>query len=151
MAACGRERPASLMIALDTSVVAAIALDEPEAENFKRALRDEAVLIGWPTLFEIRIVLAAKGFANAAAIVAALADAPNVTALPFDRKHYAAAEAAFDRYGKGRHPAGLNMGDCFAYAVAAVSRAPLLFKGGDFGRTDIPRHPASANIERGAG
>jgi ribonuclease VapC len=105
-------------------------------------------LIGWPTLFEIRIVLAAKGFANAGAIVTALAEAPNVTPLPFDRKHYAAAEAAFERYGKGRHPAGLNMGDCFAYAVAAVSRAPLLFKGGDFGRTDIARHPASVSIER---
>jgi ribonuclease VapC len=139
------------MIALDTSVVAAIALDEPEAEDFRRALRDDAVLIGWPTLLEIRIVLAAKGFTNAAAIVAALAEAPNVTPLPFDRKHYAAAEAAFDRYGKGRHPAGLNMGDCFAYAVAAVSRASLLFKGGDFGRTDILRHPASAIIERGGG
>jgi ribonuclease VapC len=139
------------MIALDTSVVAAIALNEREAEDFKRALREEAVLIGWPTLFEIRIVLAARGFANAVAIVAALAEAPNVTALPFDRKHYAAAETALDRYGKGRHPAGLNMGDCFAYAVAAVSRAPLLFKGGDFGRTDILRHPASAIIERGAG
>jgi len=142
--AASRTAAALRMIALDTSAVAAIALHEPEAEDFKRALRDEAVLIGWPTLFEIRIVLAAKGFANAAAIAQALAAAPNVTPLPFDRKHYAAAEAAFDRYGKGRHPAGLNMGDCFAYAVAAVSRAPLLFKGDDFPRTDIPRHPASA-------
>jgi ribonuclease VapC len=135
------------MIALDTSVVAAIALDEPEAETFKRALRDEALLIGWPTLFEIRIVLAAKGFANASAIVAALAETPNVTTLPFDRQHYAAAEGAFERYGKGSHPAGLNMGDCFAYAVAAVSRAPLLFKGNDFGRTDVARHPASVSVE----
>lgn len=135
------------MIALDTSVIAAIALDEPEAEAFKRALRDEAVLVGWPTLFETRIVLAAKGFANASAIVAALADAPNVTPLPFEQRHYAAAETAYDRYGKGRHPAGLNMGDCFAYAVAAVGRAPLLFKGADFGRTDIVRHPASAVVE----
>jgi ribonuclease VapC len=132
------------MIALDTSVIAAIALDEPEAEDFKRALRDDAVLIGWPTLFETRIVLAAKGFRNSGAIVGALAEAPNVTALPFDRRHYAAAEAAYERYGKGRHPAGLNMGDCFAYATAAVGRAQLLFKGGDFGLTDILRHPASA-------
>jgi ribonuclease VapC len=139
------------MIAVDTSAVAAIALDEPEAEDFKCALRDEAVLIGWPTLFEIRIVLAAKGFANASAIAQALAEAPNVTALPFGRKHYAAAEEAFDRFGKGRHTAGLNMGDCFAYAVASVSRAPLLFKGGDFGRTDVLRHPASAIVGRGVG
>ena len=132
------------MIAIDTSAIVAIALDEPEAEAFKRAVRDEAVLIGWPTLFETRIVLASKGFANASAIVSALADAPNVAALPFDRKHYQAAELAFERFGKGRHPAGLNMGDCFAYAVAMVAAAPLLFKGGDFGETDVTRHPASA-------
>lgn len=139
------------MIALDTSVVVAIALDEAEAETFKRALRDDAVLIGWPTLLETRIVLAAKGFANASAIVAALAEAPNVTALPFERRHYAAAETAFARYGKGRHPAGLNMGDCFAYAAAAVARAPLLFKGADFGRTDLARHPASVVLGEGTG
>jgi ribonuclease VapC len=70
------------VIALDTSAIVAIALDEPEAEAFKRAVRDEAVLIGWPTLFETRIVLASKGFANASAIVAALADAPNVAPCP---------------------------------------------------------------------
>ncbi len=131
------------MIALDTSVILAIALDEAEAEAFKVVLRGQALLIGWPTLFETRVVLAAKGFANAGEIVARLSEAPNVTVLPFDRKHYDAAETAYHRYGKGRHPAGLNMGDCFSYAVALTAKAPLLFKGNDFGRTDLQRHAAS--------
>jgi len=131
------------MIALDTSVILAIALDEPEAEAFKTALRGASILIGWPTLFETRLVLAAKGFSNAGAIVARLVEAPNVSAVPFDRKHYEAAERAFERFGKGRHAAGLNMGDCFAYAVAAAARAPLLFKGRDFAQTDLAAHPAS--------
>ena len=131
------------MIALDTSVILAIALDEPEAEAFKTALRGASILIGWPTLFETRLVLAAKGFSNAGAIVARLVEAPNVSAVPFDRKHYEAAERAFERFGKGRHAAGLNTGDCFAYAVAAAAKAPLLFKGRDFAQTDLAAHPAS--------
>lgn len=131
------------MIALDTSIIIAIALGEAEAERFQALLRGDTLLVGWPTLFETRVVLASKGFANAGDIVARLADAPNVTAIGFDRMHYVAAEGAFHRYGKGRHPAALNLGDCFSYAVAATGRAPLLFKGDDFGRTDIARHPAS--------
>ena len=138
------------MIALDTSVILAIALDEPEAETFKAVLRQEALIVGWPTMFETRIVLSARRFSNAGDIVARLAAAPNVTAIAFDGKHYHAAEDAFDRYGKGRHPAGLNMGDCFSYAVAALAKAPLLFKGHDFGRTDVRVHPVSA-VESSAG
>ena len=137
------------MIAVDTSAILAIALDELEAETFKAALRRGGVLIGWPTLFETRIVLAAKGFANAADIVARLVAAPSVTAVPFDAKHYAAAEAAYERFCKGRHPAALNMGDCFAYAVAAVAGCPLLFKGADFPETDVVRHPDAAVLGRG--
>jgi ribonuclease VapC len=91
------------------------------------------------------MVLAGKGFSNAAAIIDHLADLTNVTAVAFDEKHFRAAERAFDRFGKGRHPAGLNMGDCLAYAVAAVAKAPLLFKGGDFGKTDVACHSASEN------
>ncbi len=133
------------MIALDTSVLVAIMLDEPEAETFKTVLRQESVItIGWPTLFETRTVLAAKRFSNLGDIVARFSEAPNVTTVAFDVKHYRAAEQALEQYGKGRHPAGLNMGDCFSYAGASVAKAPLLFKGSDFGRTDIMRHPASS-------
>lgn len=136
------------MIAIDTSVILAIVLSEPEAETFKAVLRNDALLIGWPTLFETRIVLAAKGFSDPGDIVSRLAEAPNVTAVPFGAEHYRTAERAYDRFGKGRHPAGLNMGDCFSYAVSATERAPILFKGNDFARTDLTRHPDAAIPER---
>lgn len=131
------------MIAIDTSAILAIALDEAEAEIFKDVLRREMLLIGWPTLFETRIVLSVKGFSNAGDIVSRLSEASNVTAVAFDGSHFRAAESAYERYGKGRHPAGLNMGDCFSYAVASVAGVPLLFKGGDFARTDVKYHSAS--------
>ncbi len=134
------------MIALDTSVIVAIALDESEAETFKAVLRDEALIIGWPTMFELRTVLAAKRFSNAGEIVSRFVEAPNIATVAFDGQHYRAAEQALDRYGKGRHPASLNMGDCFSYAVAAVAKAPLLFKGQDFGQTDLKLHPASSLV-----
>jgi len=132
------------MIAIDTSIILAIALREPEVISFERLVRREAILIGWPTLLETRMVLTGKGFVNAAAIVDHLSELPNTTAIAFDEKHYRAAEQAFERFGKGRHPAALNMGDCFSYAVAAVNKAPLLFKGQDFGQTDLKLHPESS-------
>lgn len=131
------------MIAVDTSVIMAMALREAEAEQFSSLVRQEPAVIGWPTLLEGRMVLTGRGFANAAAIIAQLVALPNITAIAFDEHHYQAAEKAFGQFGKGRHPAGLNMGDCFSYAVARVAKAPLLFKGNDFGRTDVKCHPAS--------
>jgi ribonuclease VapC len=131
------------MIAVDTSVIVALALGEEDTLHLKPVLGKEALLIGWPTLLETRIVLSAKGFSNANAIVDKLVTTPNVTAVAFDEKHYRAAENAFQRFGKGRHPAGLNMGDCFSYAVAMTGSVPLLFKGRDFNKTDIAIHPMS--------
>lgn len=132
------------MIAIDTSVILASSLNEPEAELFHALVSREEILIGWPTLLEARMVLSSKNFPNAAAIIKQLVELPNVTAVAFGERHYGAAEKAFDRFGKGRHPASLNMGDCYSYAVAAVAKAPLLFKGHDFGQTDLKIHPASA-------
>jgi ribonuclease VapC len=132
------------MIAVDTSVIIAMSMKEPEAETFRPLMGREPVIIGWPTLFEARMVLAGKGFVSAARIIGQLVDTPNVTTVVFDEKHYRAAEDAFERFGRGRHPAALNMGDCFSYAVAAIAKAPLLFKGHDFGQTDLKLHPASS-------
>ena len=132
------------MIAVDTSVIVATSLGEPEAERFHALVTREEVVIGWPTLLEARMVLTGKSFPNAAAIISQLVALPNVTAVAFGERHYYAAEKAFDLFGKGRHPASLNMGDCYSYAVAAIAKAPLLFKGNDFGRTDVRCHPASA-------
>ncbi len=132
------------MIAIDTSVILATSLNEPEAELFHSLVSREEILIGWPTLLEARMVLTGRNFPNAAAIIKQLTELPNVTTVAFSERHYHAAEKAFAQFGKGRHPASLNMGDCFSYAVAAVAKAPMLFKGRDFGQTDLKLHPASS-------
>ena len=76
------------MISLDTSVLVAIMLDEPEADAFKAVLRQEpTIIIGWPTLFEVRTVLTAKRFSNPGDIVTRFCNAPNITAVAFDAKH----------------------------------------------------------------
>lgn len=132
------------MIAIDTSVILATSLQEPEAERFHSLVTREDILIGWPTLLETRMVLAGRGFSNPAAIIEQFVALPNVTAIASGERHCHAAEKAFDLFGKGRHPAGLNMGDCHSYAIAAIAKAPLLFKGHDFGQTDLKLHPASS-------
>lgn len=134
------------MIVIDTSVIVATALNEAEASLFHSLVSREEILVGWPTLVEARLVLAGRGFANAGDIIKQLAGLPNVTPVAFGERHYLAAEKAFERFGKGRHPASLNMGDCFSYAVAAVAKAPLLFKGRDFSQTDLKLHPASSTL-----
>ena len=132
------------MIAVDTSAIVAATLGEPEADTFKRILAETPILIGWPTALELRRVIAAKGFAHAGLIVDALVQAPNFTAVSFDGAHYRAAADGLKRYGKGSgHAAGLNLGDCFAYAVAKVADVALLHKGDDFGHTDVVVHPES--------
>jgi ribonuclease VapC len=76
----------------------------------------------------------------------ALLASPDTTIIAFDAALERIAHDAAARYGVGRHPAGLNFGDCMAYAVARAHDAPLLFKGADFGKTDAPCHPASVQL-----
>ena len=99
--------------------------------------RADGMVVGVPTLLELRMVLAGRvGLDRAEAMIDALLfDA--IRRVDFDQRHLAAAIAAFDRYGKGRHPASLNFRDCMAYAVATVAGCPLLYKGDDFAATDI--------------
>jgi ribonuclease VapC len=128
------------VIAVDSSALVALALKESDHLVFLDLLRSRDCLIGTPTLLETHMVLnrsvAGQGF------LALLLGFPNIEVIPFTADHLAVARAAFDRYGKGRHPkATLNFGDCMAYAVAKVRGVPLLFKGGDFRETDIePAH-----------
>lgn len=125
------------MIAVDTSAIIAIALAEPEAERFDHVLStDPSIIIGVPTLLEARMVLAGRfGPTTAEKAMAMLADGWQV--IHFATDHLAAATEAFDRFGKGRHAARLNYGDCMADAVAKVAGCPLLYKGDDFARTDM--------------
>ena len=125
------------MIALDTSAVAAIALDEPEALAFAEIIGSERCLIGWPTVLESHLVLQAIPRRRGLDVIASLLKAPRLRVVAFNERIFEAARLAFDHYGKGRHRAGLNYGDCMAYAVAKAHDVPLLYKGGDFALTDI--------------
>lgn len=126
------------MIAVDTSALVAIIAREPEAEVIEGAMERAAdLLIGMPTVLELRMVLAGRvGPERAAAMIDSVLTS-DVRRVDFDQKHLAAAITAFDRYGKGRHRAALNLCDCMAYAVAKVAGCPLLYKGEDFARTDV--------------
>jgi ribonuclease VapC len=95
------------------------------------------VAIGAPTLLEATMVLVAKeGEPSRLALAQFLRDY-EITPIAFDDLHREVAVEAFLRYGKGRHPAGLNYGDCMSYATAKVADAPLLFVGADFAQTDL--------------
>jgi ribonuclease VapC len=125
---------------LDASVVIAILQSESGAMDLvDRILDADVVRIGTPTVVEIAIVLAHKRQRPAMADVEALMDELGIVVVPFGADHVKAAVSAFERFGRGRHKAALNFGDCMAYATAAVAGDTLLFVGNDFSRTDIGR------------
>jgi ribonuclease VapC len=125
-------------VVLDTSALVAMLLGEPERDQYIPALAEaEDPLISAGTLLEASIVLQTKlGEAGLADLDELLATA-GVRCVAVDLAQVHAARDAFARFGKGRDAAGLNYGDCFAYALAKVAQAPLLFKGDDFARTDV--------------
>jgi ribonuclease VapC len=125
------------VIAADTSALVAVVLGEPEAEGFLARLQADSVAISAVSLAEALIVTEARQGPDASRdlelLVAGVVDRIN----PVDDAQARAAVAAWRRFGRGRHPAGLNFGDCFAYANAAIEDLPLLFKGDDFTQTDL--------------
>ena len=126
------------MIAVDTSALVVLARSEPERSAFNTVIASGRVLVGAPTLLEASMVLPAMVTQERAeAFLARFLADPWVEALPFSVEMFQAARAAFYSFGKGRHPAKLNFGDCMAYAVAKVRDVPLLYKGDDFSLTDI--------------
>lgn len=126
------------MIAIDTSAVVAIALEESEKDAYTDEIALNGGVVGTPTLFECRMVLSSKMGRFADRFMSQFIQRPSVHPVPFTLDMYRVAADAFERFGKGRgHPAGLNFGDCMAYAVAKQHKAPLLYKGDDFSRTDI--------------
>lgn len=127
---------------LDTSAILALLSGEPEAARIGRAVLDSAVRrVSAASLVEAGIVVQARfgddGARDLDLLVAKLA----LTIEPVTARQSDLARRAFRRYGKGRHPAGLNFGDCFAYALAKETGEPLLYKGDDFSRTDIAAVP----------
>jgi ribonuclease VapC len=125
------------MIAADTSALTAVVLGEPDADRFLQALRSDSVLISAASLMEASIVVEARQGMDATRDLGILVEAVVEQIVPVDELHARAAVGAWRRFGKGRHPAALNFGDCFAYAAASLADAPLLFKGDDFAQTDL--------------
>ena len=123
---------------VDTSAIVAIMRGELERIGFIRLLRNAtAPKISAGTLAETLIVLAGRTGDDNAEPVLAFLDRIGVEIVPVDRRQALLVNEAFLRFGKGRHPAKLNYGDCFAYALAKSLGMPLLFKGEDFRHTDI--------------
>jgi len=123
---------------LDSSAVIAILFKEPEAERLAGMIRDaDATAIATPTLVEAAIVAEGRTGPGMAEKLDALMDAIRPEIVPFTLAHAAIARDAWRRYGKGRHKAALNLGDCFSYALAKERGQALLFKGDDFAATDI--------------
>lgn len=123
------------MIAVDTSALMAVVLDEPSATGVLEALeRETEVLISAGTLAEALVVAARR---NVSEPVITLVEELGFTVMPVTAAGARRVADAFARWGKGAHAAGLNFGDCFAYAVAQEHGCPLLFVGEDFARTDV--------------
>src|ERR1017187_3515574 len=123
---------------LDSSAIVAIHLREPGHERLiDRIDAAEVVVVGVPTMLEAAMVLTARLGHDARPMLFAFLRRLDTEGVPFNEEHLDAAATAFIRFGRGRHPASLNFGDCMSYAVASVAGMPLLFTGEDFRRTDI--------------
>ena len=125
---------------LDTSALLALLLDEPEAEEFRAAVEEDTTrLVSAATLLETALVIEARKGEPGGRELDALIHKAGIVVVAVDPEHVSEARRAYRRFGKGRHAAGLNFGDVFAYALARTSGERLLFKGDDFAKTDIGR------------
>ena len=122
---------------VDSSVIAAICLGEPDAESFLDLLLDTRPLaVGAATFAEAGVVIDARQPGSLDRFLNAL----DIEVVPFDIEQASIAREAYQQFGKGSgHQAQLNFGDCLSYATAVALERPLLFKGGAFPHTDVPR------------
>lgn len=125
---------------IDSSALIAIVTGEPERRAFIEAVAAaDTRLVAAPTVLETSIVLLSRAGEARLQDLRDFSTRAAVETVTFGPEHVELALDAFRRFGKGRHPAGLNFGDCFAYALAKATGEPLLFKGDDFSRTDVKR------------
>jgi ribonuclease VapC len=123
---------------IDTSAIVAIALNEPEAPSFEQRIADDPVrLISAATVLEAAMVIEARLGEPGGSELDLWLHKAGIEIVAVEPEHADQARRAWRRYGKGRHPAGLNFGDCFSYALAALTGEALLYKGDDFSQTDI--------------
>ena len=123
---------------IDTSIITAIVLNESEAQTFEALISDDPVrLISAASVLEASMVIESRRGEAGAKEFDMWLYLTEVKIIPVDAEHVNQARSAWRRFGKGRHPAALNFGDCFSCALAKLSDEPLLFKGNDFSKTDI--------------
>lgn len=123
---------------IDSSAAVSVMLGEVGYEEIERKMQQAGLLsIGAPTLFETGLVMMKRRGEPGRVAVSLFREDLDIAVIPFGEAHREAAVEAFSRFGKGRHPAALNYGDCMTYATARVADRPLLFVGDDFARTDI--------------
>jgi len=131
-------------VVVDSSVLIAIFKAEPERDRFLHVIENAPLLMGAPTLLETRIWCLRRRVQK---YLEWLDDfSRGVELVAFDERLEQVAASAYSKFGKGLHPATLNYGDTMAYAVAVHHDVPLLFKGTDFGLTDVRLHPASVAL-----
>ena len=118
-----------MRIVADTSALVAVVFGAPDNAAFANALDQDDVLISSASLTEALMVVQGRQGADAVQDLRLLIDRVVTEIVPLDATHAEVAFAALRRFGKRRHPAALNLGDCFSYATARLANAPLLFKG----------------------
>jgi ribonuclease VapC len=125
-------------VIVDSSALVAVVFREPEADALMSKLSSsDRAGIGTPTLAETGIVMSARLRTDPQPLLIRLLDEFSILEVPFGAPHWREAVLAFRRYGRGRHPARLNFGDCLAYATARLADEPLLYVGTDFAATDL--------------
>jgi ribonuclease VapC len=128
-------------VILDTSALVAILAKEDDALRLVRTISESetGIAISAATLVEATMVVEGRGGPELGLELDSLLRRVDAEIVPVGRTHAETARAGWRRFGKGRHPAKLNFGDCFAYALAIERGEPLLFKGDDFAQTDVRR------------
>jgi ribonuclease VapC len=125
-------------VIVDSSALVAVLFEDDGYQELEGKMLEASVLaIGAPTLVETEMVVVGKYGEAAHFTIARLRENLRLEVVSFGRSHWEVAADAFMRFGKGRHPASLNYGDCMTYATARIAEKPLLFVGNDFARTDI--------------
>lgn len=125
---------------IDSSALLSVVLGEADAERFAaRLVEPVRKVVSAATLFEAAVAAERRGGLEARDRLDRLVTRVEAEVVPFEQAHLGWARDAFRRFGKGRHEAALNLGDCIAYATARHVVLPLLFKGDDFAKTDIER------------
>lgn len=129
---------------VDRSALLAVLNREPDAKHYQTAILTAAPCrMSVANMLETSIVVESRGGADAGEELDAFIELAGIELVAVTTEQLAAARQAWRRFGKGRHRAALNFGDCFAYALARVTGESLLYKGYDFARTDIPSRPTA--------